>query len=60
MSALAEMIHDKAWCHRCNTVFSIRCSLEDYDQGIGYGECPQCHKSGKFGLAVHSDEVEEK
>ena len=44
------MKDDKAYCHRCDTVFDVSVTDEDQKEGIAYGECPGCNKSGKFGL----------
>lgn len=43
------MIEAKAYCHRCDTEFTVFVSEQDFKDGICYDEC-QCGKSGKFGL----------
>jgi len=42
----------KAFCHRCETEFTVYVTDEDLNRGVGYGNCPGCGKEGKFSLVA--------
>jgi len=46
----------KAWCHRCERVWTVFVNDQDYAKGICFDEC-ECGKSGEFGLLDESCDV---
>ena len=50
-----EQNEAKAFCHRCERVWTVFVNDAYYAEGVVYDEC-QCGKSGKFSLIDERDD----